>query len=297
MAHFRRSPIIVPIDYSDAALRALRTALTIAPAPSDVSVVHVFDEMSLIGVHWNETLSPEQKRAEGLTRMALWLAEHNIEGVQQEVLIGDAGLEIADYARQARATLIVVPSHGRHGLQRLLLGSVTERIVRYCDCPVLVLRHDQVEPDSKSLNWLPRQRVIVPVDFSESSPAAAWTAIELVDSRTNVDAIHVVVPLDHLYAGIPGEEMPTDAARRDERQQYLERYLAERDLDIMRAHAIIGDPGTAIVDYANEHSADLIVIPSHGYHGVDRLTLGSVAERVLRHAQCAVLVLRRHDAQ
>ena len=72
--------------------------------------------------------------------------------------------------------------------------------------------------------------------------------------------------------------------------------LSENDLDIVKAHVLTGDPGTTITDYANEHAADLIVIPSHGYHGMKRLVLGSVAERVIRHAHCSVLVLRRSDA-
>ncbi len=57
-----------------------------------------------------------------------------------------------------------------------------------------------------------------------------------------------------------------------------------------------GDPGLVITDYATEIGAGLIVIPSHGYHGLKRLVLGSVAERVIRHADCSVLVLRRGDA-
>ena len=59
----------------------------------------------------------------------------------------------------------------------------------------------------------------------------------------------------------------------------------------------IGTPGLEVADYARRHEADLIVIPSHGYHGVKRLFLGSVAERVIRHAACDVLVLRRGDAE
>ena len=59
----------------------------------------------------------------------------------------------------------------------------------------------------------------------------------------------------------------------------------------------IGTPGLEIADYARRYKADLIVIPSHGYHGVKRLFLGSVAERVIRHAHCDVLVLRRSDAE
>ena len=58
----------------------------------------------------------------------------------------------------------------------------------------------------------------------------------------------------------------------------------------------IGNPGLEITEYARESKSDLIVIPSHGHHGLRRILLGSVAERVLRHAECPTLVLRRQDA-
>ncbi|MEO1982325.1 MAG: universal stress protein, partial [Fuerstiella sp.] len=59
----------------------------------------------------------------------------------------------------------------------------------------------------------------------------------------------------------------------------------------------LGTPGLEIADYARDHGADLIIVPSHGYHGFKRMFLGSVAERVIRHAECSVLVLRRADAE
>ena len=114
-----------------------------------------------------------------------------------------------------------------------------------------------------------------------------------------MDVIHVVPVLDHIYSPYNRmrKDIVTDQVRRESRQQYLERWLAERDLDVIRAHAVSGDPGTTIVRYAKENNADLIVIPSHGFHGVNRMVLGSVAERVLRHAECPVLVTRRTDAE
>ncbi|MFK7818330.1 MAG: universal stress protein [Planctomycetaceae bacterium] len=297
MAHFKRSPIMVPVDYSDASATAVRTALAIAPSPADITVLHVYDEMTLIGVGWENIIPPEAKQEEGITRMDEWLSSHGIEGVQTEVLVGDAGLEIADYAKDHSIGLVVMPSHGYHGMKRLLLGSVTERVVRYCNCPVLVLQHDDNESLLEPGQWLPRKKVLAPIDFSPSTPAGLQTAIQMVDSRTDIDAITVIPLLDHISGGMFGQGISSDQQRREERQSYLERYLAENDFDIVKAHALLGDPGTVIVEYAKEQGVDLIVIPSHGYHGVNRLVLGSVAERVLRHAECPVLVLRRHDAE
>lgn len=296
MAHFKRSPIVVPVDYSDASLRAVRVALSVAPTPQDVTVLHVYNEMSLIGVGWENLIPEETKREEGLTRMGEWLAEHSIAGVKREVVIGDAGLEIADYSKEENVGLVVMPSHGYSGMKRLLLGSVTERVVRYCDCPVLVLRHEEGEALPHATDWLPRKKVLAPIDFSPSTPMTIETAIQLVDSRTNIDAITVIPQLDHIYGGMFGAGTQKDDDRLEERQKYIERYLSEHDFDIVRAHALLGDPGTTIVNYAKENACDLVVIPSHGHHGIDRLVLGSTAERVLRHAECPVLILRRHDA-
>lgn len=304
MYYFQRSPVVVPIDYSDASLRALRVALTIAQSPEDVTVVYAAPNMDLIvpGQLYGGLLTPDEIQQADLKRLNEWLAEHDIDlKVKRDVLIGDPGTCIADYQKDKKARLIVLPSHGRHGLKRLLLGSVAERIVRHCDCSVLVLKYEPSDSDHRIAEaWIPRKRVVVPIDFSMSSPASIKVALELVENRPDVDVINVVPILDHIYGGFLSslpDGVQNDKSRRDERQQYLERYLAERDFDVVRAHAISGDPGTVIADYAMQNNADLIVIPSHGYSGVNRLVLGSVAERVLRHASCPVLVMRRLDAR
>jgi nucleotide-binding universal stress UspA family protein len=68
------------------------------------------------------------------------LAESKFEGIHMAITFGDAGQEIAEFAEKLEAGLIVLPSHGRTGLKRLLIGSVAERVVRLAHCPVLVLR-------------------------------------------------------------------------------------------------------------------------------------------------------------
>lgn len=80
-------------------------------------------------------------------------------------------------------------------------------------------------------------------------------------------------------------------------KERLDEFL--RSAGAPQAHPAIltGDAGLQIADYAKRVNADLIIVPSHGYHGVKRLLLGSTAERVIRHANCSVLVLRRKDAE
>ncbi|MFM7159195.1 MAG: universal stress protein [Planctomycetaceae bacterium] len=146
------------------------------------------------------------------------------------------------------------------------------------------------------MNWLPQSSVVVPIDFSESSADALRTALELSADAGQIHVLHVLVPLDLVMPGsfaIAADEDQRLQAARDR----LTSFVAEHQLAGCHVEVRLGDPGLDITDYAAEVKAGLIVIPSHGYHGVKRFLLGSVAERVLRHAHCDVLVLRRRDAE
>ncbi len=147
------------------------------------------------------------------------------------------------------------------------------------------------------MNWYPKRCVVVPIDFSESSPAAIRTALDMVDEAARVHVVHVLLPArdrDLLEEWSPRQAGETwDGAAR----VYLSEYLREHDVSGVTTAVCLGDPGFAIADYAREQKAELIVIPSHGYQGLKRLLLGSVAERVVRYAGCPVLVLRRSDAE
>jgi nucleotide-binding universal stress UspA family protein len=140
------------------------------------------------------------------------------------------------------------------------------------------------------------KKIVVPVDFSADSHRAIRTALELAPGPSAIHAVHVLFPLESATSGILWGEV-SDEDRRQAAQAKFEELIHAHGLGEVRAEILIGDPGLEIADYAQRIGADLIVIPSHGYHGVKRLVLGSVAERVIRHAACSVLVLRRSDAE
>ena len=145
------------------------------------------------------------------------------------------------------------------------------------------------------MSWLPKQTVVVPVDFSGESGAAIQTALEFVEDPSRLRLLHVLFPLDNVSPGVVWGEID-DATRERDVRQYCTQLLEEKGISGLTFDVRFGDPGLEIAEYAAQVSADLIVIPAHGYHGVKRLLLGSVAERVIRHAHCPVLVLRRGDA-
>ena len=141
MSWFPPKSVVVPVDFSDLSFSALDKALDIVATPEDIHVLHVLAAMEAAdpGVIWGEV---DNKSRSHHAELALRerLDDEKYAGVDLAVGFGDAGQEIADYAKRIGADLIVLPSHGRTGLTRLLIGSVAERVVRLAHCPVLVLR-------------------------------------------------------------------------------------------------------------------------------------------------------------
>lgn len=140
------------------------------------------------------------------------------------------------------------------------------------------------------MSWLPKHHVVVPVDFSDQSLAAVDTARELVEEAKHIHAIHVLPVLTVTEPGVIWDTVD-DESRTHHAHEALEQRLSKHKGVNIRV--TVGDPGHAIADFANDLPADLIVIPSHGRTGLERLLLGSVAERVLRLAHCPVLVIKQ----
>lgn len=144
------------------------------------------------------------------------------------------------------------------------------------------------------MSWLPKKTVVVPVDFSTASADALQTGLTLVAKPEDVHVIYVTAPpIAFNYA--EGWALDDPATRMKAAREHLTKFLDGKNAAGVKTIIREGDPGLIISDYAAEVHADLIVMPSHGYHGVKRLLLGSVAERVLRHANCPILVLRCHE--
>lgn len=140
-------------------------------------------------------------------------------------------------------------------------------------------------------DWLPKQRVVVPVDFSDESFLALETALELVPDSSHLSLIYVLPVLEPAEPGVIWTTVDDES-----RRHHAELALAERLTDTrfagLKKHIAFGDPGHEIADFAEREHADLIVLSSHGRTGLRRLLIGSVAERTIRLAHCPVLVLK-----
>ena len=136
--------IVVPTDMSDFSLRAMELAAKIAENREQIYIIHVMAVIEPIEPEAAWVVVDEPARME-VTRKELgeFLARNGYGDVKYEVLIGNAGTEITEHAKEIGAGLIVIPSHGRGPIKRLLLGSTTDRVVHLAHCPVLVLKDEK----------------------------------------------------------------------------------------------------------------------------------------------------------
>jgi len=196
--------------------------------------------------------------------------------------VGDRGID-----------LVVMGTHGRRGFRSLLIGSVAEEVMRETPCPVLAVRQSDPPDVPGAL-----RRILVPLDFSPQAAGAIRTAKALarIDGGT-VHLLHIVetaILPDFYYAAseslfLAEPEIRAEAARR------LERLDRETDGDPpveVEIEVIGGHAASDIGRRATEWEADLVVLPTRGHEGVERLLLGSVADKVLRTTPVPVLVLK-----
>jgi nucleotide-binding universal stress UspA family protein len=280
--------ILVPTDGSDPAAAAGDAAIALAEQfDAQLHVLHVLELGELPPGVEDEGADEFAHRGEEATKALTDRAsEVGLESTAA-VIDGDKQTHaaIVEYAEDNDIDCIVMGTSGRSGLDRLVLGSVTERTLRESSVPVWTVHEDTVfDPAIES--------ILVPTDGSECALAAADHAIAL--AATTDAGVHVthVVDLGMLW-GDSGTGAILEALE-DAGQRALDGVLEradEADISTIDATILSGTPHTAIVDYATDHDVDCIVMGSHGRTGLDRLLLGSVAERVVRATDVPVLIL------
>jgi nucleotide-binding universal stress UspA family protein len=285
--------ILVPIDFSPPSDAALAYARIFARAfGSTLHLLNVTGPTFLRAIVAN----PADREIAILNRLDDRLTDEDrgqfraVTAVEQSDAPAD---EIIRYARLRDIELIVMGTHGRTGVSHFLLGSVAETVVRTAPCPVLTLR------DPAGHVSTPRgtpSRVLVPTDFSPPSDRALDYA-RLIAARTGA-SLHLLHVLEELVdtASFGSEVFVPDApevraARVAQAQERLAHRIGTGDAERPRAttDVVVGSGAKTIASYAADHGYDLIVMGTHGRTGFSHLVMGSVAEQVVRNAECPVL--------
>jgi nucleotide-binding universal stress UspA family protein len=294
--------ILCPVDFSETSVHAVEQAVSLAgwyQAP--ITALHVYTPFvaPLAGTSERAGHVPESELQRAREETWACLEAANTTGVDVEVLVevGQPARQIVECAVRSSADLIVMGTHGTSGFEHLLLGSVTEKVLRKAECPVLT-----VPPRARAASRLPFKRLLCAVDFSDWSLAALEFARSVAEeSGASLTLLHVVEwPWREPPAPALNELPPEQAAALGEYRRYIEKSALGR-LESLVPGALRdrctprlthGTPYVEVLRLAAAEAVDLIVVGVHGRNPVDVALFGSTTNQIVRGATCPVLTLR-----
>jgi nucleotide-binding universal stress UspA family protein len=299
--------ILCPIDFSEHSRRALDHAVAIARwYGSAITVLHVFSPAPVAAfgagpVMLEPIALPSLDREQVLAQTSAFAEAARAPGVAIEAIVreGSVAGEILERAARIEADLLVIGTHGRSGFDRLLLGSVTEKVLRQAGCPVMTVpARLQGGVHAGPVLY---KRILCPVDFSPSSLQALDYALSLAQEADGRLIVHHVIAHEFENAGETAAVV-VDAgmtvgdflkAREAAIQRRLQELVAGAP-EFCHVEPLVthGKPWREVLRAAGELQSDLIVMGVQGRGAADLLFFGSTTQHVVRQASCPVLTLR-----
>jgi nucleotide-binding universal stress UspA family protein len=285
--------ILHPTDFSEPAEYALNLAGSLAHSQgAGLIVLHVADPLTdpahplqgglPLDKHWRRL----EKRRTQIPGVAV---EHRLTS-------GDPAALILQTARETGCAMIVMGTQGRQGLDRWLLGSVAEKVVRGAPCPVVTVKCPLPEPAAAEATEppaaVPIHTILHPTDFSAPCEEAFRVACALAkDQSARMVVVHVAVgpPVALPHMPVPPPPPVDPSAKLEEMRHRFQASAPDIQVDCRVAH---GAAPARIVEAAQETQCDLIVMGTHGRTGLGRVLMGSVAEQILRTAPCPVVTVK-----
>jgi nucleotide-binding universal stress UspA family protein len=281
--------ILVGTDFAEPSLVAIDAAARWARHfDAAVVLVHAFDPSpppsgALLGGSWPMVDLAAYEAATWKDLMELRRARlGKVREVRLAVLRHRSiPLAICDGAAEQHADLVVIGTHGRSGVSRVVLGSVAEQVVRHAPCPVMCVRGSEVPHHFPAA-------LLLCTDFSPSAEAAVDMAADVAKQFESA------VTVAHVYDEKRWERPPEPGFEGDIGAAIAELHGHRFDQGIHTA-VLRGPVAETLCAFAKKQGTDLMVLATHGRTGLGRMVIGSVAERVTRHAPCSVLVTRARD--
>jgi len=213
------------------------------------------------------------------------------------VATGNAADEVARLAAEKGADMAITATRGHSGLKRLILGSVTERLMRTLHCPLLAVRRHEKQTFEPSVEEIQFKRILVGCDFSPDSNLAFEYGLSLAQEyESELHLAHVLEP--PVYKEWPKTPEETrEKIRKNLYEQLKEKLETMVPLEAMnwckpKTTLLAGRPDIELAKYAEVQGIDLIVMGVAGHGLVESFFVGSTTERVMRKAPCAVLTVR-----
>jgi nucleotide-binding universal stress UspA family protein len=289
--------IICATDFSDFSNRTVNYGIALAREfEAKLYVCHIID-LSSVAIYGEFQLDPV-----GLQNRIMKDAREQLEeliGQQHKeweplITVGHTADEISRIVEEKSIDLVITATRGRSGLKRLILGSVTERLMRTLRCPLLVVHSPEKEIIGTDDHEININRILVGCDFSVDSSLAFEYGLSLAQEfESELHLAHVIESAAYQ------ELQKTDTTIETEIQQEIHGRLIQKLQDMVPEEArnwckpktslIEGRPYEELVKYAEKHDIGMIVLGARGLGLVKSLLLGSTTDRVIRRAPCAVL--------
>jgi len=300
--------IMVPTDGSGFDREAILVALRVAErCEAKVRLVRVIDAGAYFGMAGSveapglplEAMKIQQDAAfTELYALAAECRNASTADITVDLELGPVADVLEGYAKRNEIDLIVISSHGRRGIARLSLGSVTDSLIRDTTIPVLVVkpRASYLKPEaSKEF-----RHIVVPLDGSTLAEQILTRVVPLAKlEEAEITLLHVLAPDKDDYRSEENAELPWWEKRVSGAKTYLSRRAGEIRRQGVPASfdVIVGEHvPEAIADFARREGAELIAIATHGRGGLARAIRGSVADAVTKAAMSSILVFHPDQA-
>jgi nucleotide-binding universal stress UspA family protein len=259
----------------------------------DLSAVTIYGEFQLDPIGQQERI--RQEAQEQLSRMP------GLQEVDWEPLIrvGQPAAEIARIVEEKGVDLVIASTRGRSGLKRLILGSVTQRMMRTLNCPLLAVQSLEEAFVDKGAGGVRLKKILVGSDFSADSVLALNYGLSLAQEfEAELHLIHVMEPPVYPEFLTPAEQ-GQDMVRTEVLKEKLNELVSEeaRNWCSLKTAVLRGQSYEELVAYAMTQGMDMIVVGVRGYGLVKSLLMGSTTDRVVRRSPCPVLTVSAHTAK
>jgi nucleotide-binding universal stress UspA family protein len=299
--------IVVPIDFSKVSTQAIETAKHLARRfTASIHLAHVrqlnyaadFVAPAPPVIPFSFMTYEQDAERAAIKELKKVASERGVSSATCNVLSGAPPFdEICQLAHTIPADLVVMPTHGRTGLKHIFLGSTAERIVQHSSCPVLVTRGNALQTNNGSPFRV--KTILVPVDFSKCSREGLRYAIAFANEFGGRIILQHATYLGYVYSceGTAIYDIPAlQTAAREIAGLKMRELVRSVNFGAVKFETAFteGSPVVDICAFAKDHDVDLIIISTHGLTGFKHILIGSIAEQVVRHAPCSVLVVPSH---
>lgn len=299
--------ILCATDFSEDSDRSIHYGTALAQEfGARLYVCHVID-LSAVTIYGEFQIDPVGQQArikeDAGKRINRMLGDLPIDW-KSVISVGQPAEEIGRIVEREHIDLVISATRGRSGLKRLILGSVTERLMRTLSCPLLVVHGSGRSTQEDSARILTLDKILIGCDFSSDSALALGYGLSLAQEfESELHLVHVIEPPvypEFAKAGATATHGIQDHVLSDLLTQKLQKLVPEEVRNWCQLHTVLleGSPYVELVAYADENSVDMIVLGMRGHGLVKSLLLGSTTDRVIRHTPRPVLtVSNQHGSQ